>query len=71
MTNEFLVKQIVNELQVLPESLLREVLDFIRYLQTKYDSGPVFPQDSLVSETDREEALLATDLLRNKENRVK
>jgi len=33
---QILVKQIVAEVQVLPENLKREVLDFIGYLRTKY-----------------------------------
>ena len=49
--NQVLVKQIVDEVQRLPEDLIREVLDFIGYLQIKYETR---------SREDRETALLAT-----------
>lgn len=51
-THQALVKQITDEAQSLPENLVREVLDFIGYLRTKYEQNG---QDET-----RREALLAT-----------
>lgn len=34
-----IVEQAVRELEVLPEALVQEVLDFIGYLRTKYETG--------------------------------
>jgi hypothetical protein len=51
LTQQGLVKQIVDEVQTLPEDLIREVLDFIGYLHTKYDQN---------GEQERQTALLAT-----------
>jgi len=41
-TNPLLKKQAVRELQTLPDNLVQEVLDFIGYLQMKYQgvTGP-------------------------------
>lgn len=50
-THQMLVKQIVDEVQTLPENLIREVLDFIGYLQAKYEQN---------GEEDRQATLLAT-----------
>ena len=35
---QMLIKQIVNEVQALPENLIQEVLDFIGYLRTKHEA---------------------------------
>lgn len=51
-THQALVKQITDEAQSLPENLIREVLDFIGYLRTKYEQNG--------QEEARQEALLAT-----------
>ncbi|MFQ5613010.1 MAG: DUF2281 domain-containing protein [Anaerolineae bacterium] len=50
-THQSLVKQITDEVQSLPENLVREVLDFIGFLRTKYEQN---------GEDNRQEALLAT-----------
>jgi hypothetical protein len=49
--HQVLVKQIVDEVQTMPENLVREVLDFVGYLRTKYTDD---------DEADRQEAFLAT-----------
>lgn len=46
-----LVKQITDEVQSLPENLVREVLDFIGYLRAKYEQN---------GEETQQETLLAT-----------
>ena len=51
VTHQTLVEQIVDEVEVLPENLMQEVLDFIGYLRIKY-SHKVAKQ--------REETFLAT-----------
>ena len=50
-THQTLIKQITDEAQSLPENLVREVLDFIGYLRSKYEQS---------GEETRQEALLAT-----------
>lgn len=50
-SNQVLIKQIVDEVQESPEDLIREVLDFIGYLQIKYETQ---------NREDRKATLLAT-----------
>ena len=50
-TRQMLIKQITDEAEVLPENLVREVLDFIGYLRAKYEQN---------GEETRQETLLAT-----------
>lgn len=38
-THQTLIKQIADEAQLLPENLVREVLDFIGYLRAKYEQN--------------------------------
>ena len=49
--HQALIEQITDEARVLPEDLIREVLDFIGYLRVKYEQ---------TNEETRQEALLAT-----------
>ena len=49
--DQLLINQIRDEAQSLPDSLLREVLDFMGYLRAKYEQS---------GEQSRQEALLAT-----------
>ena len=51
VTQQVLLEQIIDEVQTLPDNLIREVLDFIGYLRAKYD-----PEGNTV----QEKALLAT-----------
>ena len=51
ISNQTLVKQITDEVQLLPEDLAREVLDFIGYLRIKYEQK---------SQATRQEGLLET-----------
>jgi len=39
LPNQTLIKQITDEVQSLPESLIQEVLDFIGFLRTKYEQN--------------------------------
>jgi hypothetical protein len=57
MNNQVLVQKIVGELQRLPDNLRQEVLDFIGYLRTKYESAQATPKVDLLAE---ERGLLAT-----------
>lgn len=48
--HQTLVKQITDEVQSLPENLVREVLDFVGYLRTKYEqNGEETRQDTLLA----------------------
>ena len=48
--NQTLLEQIRDEAQTLPENLMREVLDFIGYLRTKYDqNGGKTHQETLLA----------------------
>jgi hypothetical protein len=49
--HQTLIKQITDEAQSLPDNLIREVLDFIGYLRTKYDQN---------GEETRQKVLLST-----------
>lgn len=49
-THQTLIEQIVDEVEVLPENLMREVLDFIGYLRAKYSQpGPEEQNETLLS----------------------
>ncbi len=67
-TEQRLLKQIIDEAQTLPENLIREVLDFIGYLRTKYepDNGEGRQQALLATfgswEDDREPEEIAQDI---------
>lgn len=66
--NQTLIKQIADEAQSLPDNLVREVLDFIGYLRTKYDqNGEETRQKTLLStfgswKDDREAEQIVQDI---------
>lgn len=70
--HKILVKQIIDEVQVLPENLKREVLDFIGYLRTKYDQEGTEAHDDILLATfgswedDREPEEIVQDIYANR-----
>jgi hypothetical protein len=67
-THQTLVKQITDEVQLLPENLVREVLDFIGYLRAKYEqNGGATRQETLLAtfgswQDDREPEEIVQDI---------
>jgi histidine ammonia-lyase len=66
--HQTLIKQITDEAQSLPDNLVREVLDFIGYLRTKYDQNDVEAQQKALLSTfgswkdDREAEQIVQDI---------